>query len=149
MARQQPTFDQIAALADVILDLAHQLDPQNPRLRGVLPLTGTEMAVMREIHRTPRLTPSQLAEITGLQKSNLSTALRALVAGGLVVREQFPGDARSITLAPTARAAESISRINTFWVDQLTRAPAESLAEAATALDALMRIATSLREAGA
>jgi DNA-binding MarR family transcriptional regulator len=66
--------------------------------------------------------------------------VRTLEAGGLVVREQVPEDARSITLAPTARASESIARINAYWVET----PAESLAEAVAALDSLRRIAASL-----
>jgi hypothetical protein len=47
----QPTPEQLAAMADVILDLAHKLDIRNPKLRDVVPLTGTEMAVIREVHR--------------------------------------------------------------------------------------------------
>jgi DNA-binding MarR family transcriptional regulator len=70
--------------------------------------------------------------------------VRTLEAGGLVVREQVPDDARSITLAPTARASESIARINAYWVDRLSETPAESLAEAVAALDSLRRIAASL-----
>jgi DNA-binding MarR family transcriptional regulator len=146
MPTPPPTSEQLAALADVVLDLAHKLDIRNPKLRDVVPLTGTEVAVIREIHRNPNLTPSQLAEATGLQRSNISTAVRTLETGGLVMREQVPGDARSITLAPTPRAAESVARINAYWVDRLAETPAESLAEAVTALDSLKRIAASLGE---
>jgi DNA-binding MarR family transcriptional regulator len=140
----QPTSEQLAALADVILDLAHKLDIRNPALRDVVPLTGTEVAVIREVHRHPDVTPSQLAAATGLHRSNISTAVRTLETGGLVVREQVPGDARSITLAPTARAAESVARINAYWVDRLAETPPEALAEAVAALDSLKRIAASL-----
>jgi DNA-binding MarR family transcriptional regulator len=139
-----PLSEQLAALADVIVDLAHKLDIRDPRLRDVVPLTGTEVMVIREIHRTPHVTPSQLAETTGLQRSNVSTALRTLETGGLIVREQVPGDARSIALAPTARAVESVERINAYWVDRLAEAPSESLAEAVAALSSLKRIAASL-----
>jgi DNA-binding MarR family transcriptional regulator len=140
----QPSSEQLAALADVILDLAYKLDIRNPKLRDVVPLTGTEMAVIREVHRNPHMTPSQLAVATGLHRSNISTAVRTLETGGLVVREQVPNDARSITLAPTARAAASIARINDYWVDRLAQTSAESLAEAVAALNALRRIAASL-----
>jgi DNA-binding MarR family transcriptional regulator len=143
-ALPHPTSEQLAALADVILDLAHKLDIRNPKLPDVVPLTGTEMAVIREVHRNPHMTPSQLAVATGLHRSNISTAVRMLETGGLVVREQVPNDARSITLAPTARAAASIARINGYWVDRLAQTPAESLAEAVAALNSLRRIAASL-----
>jgi DNA-binding MarR family transcriptional regulator len=122
----------------------HKLDIRNPELRDVVPLTGTEVSVIREVHRNPHVTPSQIAGATGLHRSNISTAVRTLEAGGLVVREQVPDDARSITLAPTARACESIARINAYWVDRLSETPAESLAEAVAALDSLRRIAASL-----
>jgi DNA-binding MarR family transcriptional regulator len=143
-AAPPPSPAQLAALADVIVDLAHKLDIKNPNLRDVVPLTGTEMVVIREVHRHPHVTPSQLAEATGLHRSNISTAVRTLETGGLVVREQVPGDARSITLAPTARAVESVARINAYWADRLAAAPAESLAEVVAALGALDRIAASL-----
>lgn len=141
-----PAPDRLAALADVILDLAHKLDIRNPLLRDVVPLTGTEIAVIREIHRTPHVTPTQLATVTGLHRSNISTAVRTLEAAGLVVREQVPGDARSIALAPTELAGVSIARINAYWVDRLSQTPPESLAEAAAALTALRDIAASLGE---
>jgi DNA-binding MarR family transcriptional regulator len=141
-----PTPERLAALADVILDLAHKLDIRNPLLRDVVPLTGTEIAVIREIHRKPHVTPSQLAAATGLHRSNISTAVRTLETAGLVVREQVPEDARSITLAPTALAAASIARINAYWVDRLAQTPTESLAEAAAALTSLRQIAASLGE---
>lgn len=145
----QPTTEQLAALADVILDLAHKLDIRNPKLRDVVPLTGTEIAVIREVHRNPHVTPSQLAEATGLQRSNISTAVRTLEAGGLVVREIVPGNARSVTLVATERAAESVARINAYWAERLAQVPAEPLADAVAALDSLQQVAASLSEPSA
>ena len=139
-----PSPEQLARLADVVLDLAHKLDIRHPDLRGVVPLTGTEIAVIREIHRTPHSTPTQIAEVTGLHRSNVSTAVRTLETGGLVVRKQVPDNARSITLVPTAKAAESIARINAYWVERLSTTPAEPLADAVAAVDALARVAASL-----
>lgn len=139
-----PKSEQLAALADVILELSHRLDIRYAPLGDVVPLTGTEMAVIREIHREPHLTPSQLASRTGLKRSNISTALRTLEAGGLVLREQMPDDARSFMLAPTERAAASVARVNTYWVERLAEAPAEALADAVAALASLQRITEAL-----
>nr|WP_255670344.1 MarR family transcriptional regulator [Aeromicrobium wangtongii] len=111
-------------------------------MRDVVPLTGTEIAVIRQIHRAPRSTPSQIAESTGLRRSNVSTAIRALEAGGLVVREQLAGNARSVALVPTARAAESVARINAYWAALLHDVPADLLragVEAAPALAGISR----------
>lgn len=140
-----PRPEQLAAFADVVLDLAHQLDITHPDLRGVVPLTGTEIAVIREVHRTPRSTPSQIAEVTGLQRSNVSTTIRTLEAKGLVVREQSTENARSIALVPTALAAESIARIHAWWEAKLGVADPEALADALQGLDALSRLASSFR----
>jgi len=139
-----PDHARLARLADVVHDLAHHLDIRQPELRDVVPLTGTEVAVIREIHRRPASTPSQIAEATGLQRSNVSTAVRTLEAGGLVVREQQPGNARSVSLVPTEKAAESVERINSFWAARLGVAEAADLETALGALDALSRIAATL-----
>lgn len=100
-----------------------------PRAARRGPLTGTEIAVIRQIHRAPRATPSQIAEATGLRRSNVSTAIRALEAGGLVVRDQHAGNARSVALVPTALASESVARINAYWAALLQDVPGELLAE--------------------
>lgn len=141
---QQPTNAQLAELADVVTALAHQLDTRNPDLRDVVPLTGTEIAVIRQIHRAPRSTPSQIAEATGLRRSNVSTAIRALEAGGLVVRDQLAGNARSVALVPTALASESVSRINAYWAALLRDVPAELLTEAVAAASALAGISEAI-----
>lgn len=139
-----PTAAQLVALADVVLDLAHRLDIRHADLRDVVPLTGTEVAVIREIHRRPRATPSQIAEATGLQRSNVSTAVRSLVAGGLVVREQVPGNARSVALVPTERAEQSIATIYAYWTTLLEQVPDDVLTDGVAATPALARIAGSI-----
>jgi DNA-binding MarR family transcriptional regulator len=139
-----PSSAQLVALADVVLDLAHQLDTRHADLRDVVPLTGTEVAVIREIHRRPRSTPSQIAEATGLQRSNVSTAIRSLVAGGLVLREQVAGNARSVALVPTELAEQSVARIHAYWTALLEQVPADVLAEGVAATPVLARIAGSV-----
>lgn len=144
MPSDRPSPERLAALADVVVELGHKLAVRGPELRDVVPLTGTEIAVIREIHRAPGSSPSEIATATGLRRSNVSTAVRTLEAGGLVVREQAPGNARSVTLAPTARATEHVERINAYWTARLTEAEAADLDEAVGALEALTRIAAAL-----
>lgn len=139
-----PSPEALARLADVVHDLAHLLDIRNPDLRDVVPLTGTEIAVIREIHRHPGASPSQIAQATRLQRSNVSTTLRALEAGGLVTREAGPGNARSVSLWPTAQAADNVAMINAYWARRLSAAPEGDIARALESLDALARIAASL-----
>ena len=144
-----PTSAQLAELADVVLDLAHTLDIKNPELRGVVPLTGTEIAVIRQIHRTPRATPSQIADATGLRRSNVSTAIRTLEAGGLVVREHPVGNARSVSLVPTDLASQSVARINAYWAGVLREAPEDLLADGVAATSTLARIAEAITRSSA
>jgi DNA-binding MarR family transcriptional regulator len=141
---QQSTDVQLATFADVILELAHQLDLRKPELRDVVPLTGTEMAVIRQIHRTPHSTPSQVADATGLRRSNVSIAVRTLEARGLVVRTEVPGNAKSVLLVPTKLAIESINSIHAYWASLLRDAPPGLLTEAIDATEALQRLAAAV-----
>lgn len=136
------TDARLADLADAVLELADKLDPRHPELRDVVPLTGTEVVVIRELHRHPHSTPSQLAAATGLQRSNVSTALRALEAAGLVLREQDGANARQVVLVPTAKAARNVESIRAFWAERLRHAPREDLLRLLAAAEALARVAT-------
>lgn len=136
--------ERLAALADVILELAAKLDLRHPQLRDVVPLTGTEIAVIREVHRHPRSSPSQIADATGLQRSNASTAIRNLESRRLVVREHPASDARYVELVPTELATEILGRIQSFWAERLRTVPDELLSEATSAAPLLERIAAAL-----
>ncbi|GAA1732073.1 hypothetical protein GCM10009809_29370 [Isoptericola hypogeus] len=131
-------------LADVLVELARHLDPRSAELRGIVPLTGTEVAVIRAVHHSPRASPSRIAAATGLARSNVSTALRALEAGGLVVREHPAGDGRAVEIVATALAVEHVARIHEFWTRRLEGAPDDVRAAALDALPALDALATAL-----
>lgn len=112
----------LARLADVLLRVARELDPTGPRSVDVVPLTGTEVLVMRWVDTNPGTTPSATAEATALRRSNLSVALRSLAAKGMVERRQHPGDARVVHLFPTALAAESLGVLQRWWAETLRAA---------------------------
>lgn len=114
--------DALAQLADVVLRVARELDPSVRRSDDVVPLTGTEVLVMRWVETNPGTTPSATAEATALRRSNLSVALGALVAKGMVERRPHPGDARLAQLFPTALAAESIGVLKARWAGTLRAA---------------------------
>ncbi|GAA1493768.1 MarR family winged helix-turn-helix transcriptional regulator [Curtobacterium herbarum] len=114
--------DVLARLADVVLSVARELDPTGPRALDVVPLTGTEVMVMRWVDTNPGTTPSATAEATALRRSNLSVALGSLVAKGMVERRAHPDDARTAQLFPTARAAESVALLRSRWAATLRSA---------------------------
>jgi len=144
----QGSSRRLAHLADVVLELARHLDIRSAELRGVVPLTGTEVAVIRAIHHAPRSSPSSIATATGIARSNVSTALRTLEARGLVVREHPAGDGRTVELVPTALAAEHMAQIHEFWAQRLGEAPAATQAAALAAVPALTDLAEALARRG-
>ncbi|MGW0036231.1 MarR family winged helix-turn-helix transcriptional regulator [Gordonia sp. NPDC003376] len=131
--------DMLADLADAVMELSRKLDPRSPGIRDVIALTGTEVAVIRQVHRHPRITPSRLAGLTGLQRSNISTALRSLEARGMVVREHPDGNARSVELVATELARENLRRLRAHWVTLLSRVDPDVRARAGEVATALWR----------
>jgi DNA-binding MarR family transcriptional regulator len=92
-----------ADLAVALHDLAWLL----PRTIGAEPdlaLPPSELEIMRLLVRRPGLSVSQAASELHLQSTNVSTALRALEARGLLERRRDPDDGRIVRLHPTERA---------------------------------------------
>jgi DNA-binding MarR family transcriptional regulator len=141
----------LAQLADAVLRIARELDPTARRSEDVVPLTGTEVLVMRWVHTNPGTTPSATADATALRRSNLSVALGALMTKGMVERRPHPGDARTAQLYPTALAAESIGVLKGRWAETLRTAlgaaPADvdDTAVVASAVALLARVEEGLR----
>ena len=133
---------ELADLAEAILAVGREL-----RMRigtDAAPLTVQEAHVMRHIDHHPGVTPSDVARATGLQRSNLSTALRGLERRGFVERRADPHDARGVNLFPTDRAADNLHRLRRQWSDQLAKALSDDQQDAATATVLLQRIEAGL-----
>ncbi|BBY61878.1 MarR family winged helix-turn-helix transcriptional regulator [Mycolicibacterium helvum] len=143
---------ELADLAEAILGVGREL-----RLRieagatgpatsdaAVIHLTAQEAHVMRHIDHHPGVTPSDVARATGLQRSNLSTALRALERRGFVERRTDPHDARGINLFPTDRAADNLKRLRRQWADQMASALGGDLQDVASAKALLERVEAGL-----
>jgi DNA-binding MarR family transcriptional regulator len=133
---------ELADLAEAIMGVGREL-----RLRidgDVVQLTASEAHVMRHIDHHPGVTPSDVARATGLQRSNLSTALRGLENRGFVERRADPHDARGVNLFPTHRAADNLKRLRRQWAQHLERALDGDLKNAKAAKALLERIETAL-----
>jgi DNA-binding MarR family transcriptional regulator len=105
----------LAELGDVVVTLARHLQHEAHDAEGVVPLTGTEIVVLRWVDRHPGTTPTAVAEATGLRRSNLSAAVRSLVRAQMLVKEPDPQDSRLVHLRPTARAHDSSDRLRALW----------------------------------
>ena len=125
------------------------------RLRGVeeaglLPLPPSELDVLRHVLSSPGTGTGALARELGLHGSNASTAVRSLVAQGLLRREPDPRDRRAVRLYPTLDAEHGMARIESAWADlfadALAALPAGDRAAIAAATPALRALGATLRD---
>lgn len=127
---------ELADLAEVILVVAREIR------MGMEPdtvLTPSEAHVMRYIDDHPGAAPSDVARFTGLQRSNLSTALKGLERRGFVERRADVHDARGVNLFPTPLAADNLTRLRSQWARQMSVALGEDLRDMATVKNLLDR----------
>lgn len=107
--------EQLADLADVVMAVSRAIKLRAAADPAVLDLSTTEVTVLRFIDHHPGVSPSAVAAATGLQRSNLSRALRELEAKQLVRRSADPADNRQSLLQSTALAAENLAHIRAIW----------------------------------
>lgn len=146
------TDEALADLADLVLRVSREIDPNGSSALDVVPLTGTEVLVLRWVDMHPGTSPSATAEATALQRSNLSAALRSLVAKGMVDRRVDPRDARLVQMFATEQAAANIRVLRAHWAGKLraalSDAAADDPARVADAVALLTRFDDGLRPAG-
>ncbi|MEI4271178.1 MarR family winged helix-turn-helix transcriptional regulator [Klenkia sp. LSe6-5] len=108
-----PEADPYAELADLILNVGRLIRVRTPSGPEVVPLTPTERQVMRIVDLHPGSAPSEIAQRTHLQRTNVSTALRTLQGKGMVIREAGPG--RGVAVHPTGRAVANLATLRSAW----------------------------------
>ncbi len=132
-------------LAVTLFDLAwllpRTIGAEGPAAAG---LPYSELEVMRLLVRQPGLSVSEVASALELQSSNVSTAMRSLVARGLIERRRDEHDGRVTRLYPTHKAIAHRDRQEIAWGERLARrlaqlpdAERERVLAAAPALEAL------------
>ncbi len=134
--------DELADVAEAILGIAREL-----RLRIDADsdgLTPSESHVMRYINHRPGVTPGEVARFTGLQRSNLSSALRSLERRDLIRRRPDPGDARSVHLFPTRRAITGLARLRRQWAAQVAEGLRGDTRRIGAAAEILSRLESGL-----
>jgi DNA-binding MarR family transcriptional regulator len=120
-ASRLPSPGDLADLADLIMNIGQEIKMLSTG-EGAVPLTITESNVMRFVDRHPGTSPSALAAGTGLQRSNMSAALRSLEEKGMIERAHLGEDGRGITVSPTDRAAANLVRLRASWAAGMTQA---------------------------
>lgn len=138
------------ALHDVAWLLPRKLDPSTEV--GLDELPASELEVMRLLVRLPGLSVGEVAVELGLQPSNASATIRALLARGLLERKQDERDGRISRLAPTTRAhairREREEAWGTLLRAHLRRLPPDDATRLLDATDSLRALAGSLAETG-
>jgi DNA-binding MarR family transcriptional regulator len=128
-----PIIRAVAVEEETFVDLAvvlHDLAWLLPRTIGretepgqVLP--PSELEIMRLLVRRPDLSVNETAAELRLAPANVSTALRALEARGLLERRRDPDDGRVVRLHPTDAALAHRHDQERMWGSALARALAE------------------------
>lgn len=118
MEEQTPTD-----LAVVLHDLAWLLPRTIGRERDPgHALPSSELEIMRLLVRRPGLSVNEAAAELRLAPANVSTALRALEARGLLERRRDPDDGRIVRLEPTEAALAHRADQELAWGNELAQA---------------------------
>ncbi len=122
-------------LATVLRDLAWTIQRLVPEAAGIKPLPASEIAVLKQILRSPGITVTELARLLGMQQSNVSAAVRVLVERGLVERERDPEDRRVTKPATTEKLLGEKEAIDSAWSGTIRTALAQLSEEQLTAIE--------------
>ncbi|MFJ3473412.1 MarR family winged helix-turn-helix transcriptional regulator [Microbacterium maritypicum] len=131
--------DAFADLTEVVLRVARELSYREHRESRGISLTPANANIMRHIDRNPGTTPSEVADATGVFRSNLSTALRELERLGFVERRSDPEDGRGVCLFSTDAAARNLDLIRESWSEsaRIGLADSEGILEATALLEGM------------
>lgn len=140
---KQVTEEQWAEFADLVLDVAREIQFRGYVSPEAVSLSAPEGSVMRYLFRQPGALPSEVAFATGLQRSNLSAVLRGLEDKGLIDRVADVADRRSVRIHPTQRAIGNYALVRHEWGSAVATA-AEDDAALEASLPLLSKVAAGL-----
>lgn len=81
----------------------HGLRSISKQMQATIGMTGPQRLVLRILGRTPRVMPSELAELLHLDRGTVSGVLDRLADQQLIIRRPHPEDGRSVLLELSAR----------------------------------------------
>ena len=137
------TEDQWANFADLVLEIAREIQFRGYTSPEAVSLTPSEGTVMRYLFPRPGALSSEVASATGLARSNLSAVLRGLEEKGLIERVADPEDGRWVRLHPTAQALRNYELVRREWASAVATAAGDDAA-AETVLPSLAKVHAGL-----
>jgi DNA-binding MarR family transcriptional regulator len=120
--QRRASAEQWADLADLVLEIAREIQFRGYSSPEAVSLTQSEGTVMRYLFPHSGALPSEVASATGLQRSNLSATLRGLEEKGLIERVPDPEDGRWVRIHPTPRAIRNYALVRQEWASALAAA---------------------------
>jgi len=142
--RRESDAERWARLADLVLIIAREIQFRGYSDARAVPLTATEGMVMRYLQSAAEAAPNQIASAVGLQRSNLSTLLRALESKGLIERRTDPDDRRGVMVRLTERGARNYVHARREWAAAVSKAAAGDTRDLDAALTLLAEIEAGL-----
>lgn len=131
----------------------HGLRSLSKQMQATIGLTGPQRLVLRILGRTPRVMPSELAELLHLDRGTVSGVLDRLVDQQLIVRRPHPDDGRSVLVELSARGKmldrEAAGTVEACVRRALGSLPRSKVDAAIAVLEALARELTREEERGA
>ena len=109
-------------LAALLHDVSRQLRAAAHAEVNLVPLPDSERDVLRFVGRHPGVSVSTVAHELRMKSSNVSAAVRSLVARGLMLRDADPNDRRIARLTLTDQAHDNLERLQRSWNTQLDAA---------------------------
>jgi DNA-binding MarR family transcriptional regulator len=116
------TDDDLRRLAVALHDLSRAVRQAQGAQDGPPRLPPTEFEVLRYVAAHPGTSVGGAAAALDLRQSNVSAAVRGLVARGLVARAPDPGDGRVTRLQPTSLAEQHRDPVEEGWARTLAAA---------------------------
>jgi DNA-binding MarR family transcriptional regulator len=140
---RQLAEEQWAEFADHVLEIAREIQFRGYTSPEAVSLTPSEGTVMRYLFPHPGALASEVADATGLQRSNLSAVLRGLEKKGLIERVADPEDGRWVRILPTAQAIRNYELVRREWASIVATA-AEGDPGVGTVLPMLAKVRAGL-----
>jgi DNA-binding MarR family transcriptional regulator len=137
-------------LAALFHDVSRQLRAVAHAEANLVPLPDSERDVLRFVAEHPGVSVSVVARELHMKSSNVSAAVRSLVARDLLLRTADPNDRRIARLTLTDLAQQNLERLARSWDAHLGAALSRLEPEYKVALEnavpALRALVTVLRE---
>lgn len=134
-------------LAELVIDIAREVQLRTAQSTPVVPLTPTQGQVMRFVHRHPGCSASDVAEGSGLQRANVSTALRELRGRGYITSQRDAVDGRAIRIHATVLSDTTIAALQGSWAALLESAwRAGAHADAGETLEGVTAVLARIRD---